>query len=387
MPRSRRVVLLCHAITLLPLLSVSAQAGAPLFLAPDAPQWQFEGNIGIAQMGGRQCLQMSGGQASIADLVLQDGIIDLQALTTGTRGFFGIAFRSDSLNGEYVYLRPHKSGLPDAIQYTPILNTGLNWQLYSGDGFTRAVDIPRDTWIPLRLEIRGTTARLFVGDTLKPALEMPDLKSGVRRGSVSLAVLMGTTCFSEVTVRALPDAPWQPVSPPMPAHILTSWQLSPSFEANSQPLEGPLTPAHLDSMTWEEVTAEAPGLVAISRHRMSPHPRVTFQSNFSTRLQPQPGSTVVFARTTINVDRAQLRKLHLGYSDEVTVFLNGIPLFRGRSAQSFRDPGFLGIMDVENDAVYLPLRAGRNELVLAVTELGGGWGFIARLAPDSTATP
>jgi hypothetical protein len=43
-----------------------------------------------------------------------------------------------------VYLRQHKSGRPDAMQHTPILNTGLNWQIYSGPGFTGAVDIPKD---------------------------------------------------------------------------------------------------------------------------------------------------------------------------------------------------------------------------------------------------
>jgi hypothetical protein len=52
----------------------------------------------------------------------------------------------------------------------------------------------------------------------------------------------------------------------------------------------------------------------------------------------------------------------------------------GSSAQTFRDPGFLGIVNPENDAVYLPLRRGSNELVLAVSELGGEWGFICRLA-------
>jgi hypothetical protein len=44
------------------------------------------------------------------------------------------------------------------------------------------------------------------------------------------------------------------------------------------------------------------------------------------------------------------------------------------------DPAFLGIVNPENDAVYLPLKEGRKELMLAVSELGGGWGFIARLA-------
>jgi hypothetical protein len=88
----------------------------------------------------------------------------------------------------------------------------------------------------------------------------------------------------------------------------------------------------------------------------------------------------LYARTNIESDRDHVKKLYIGYSDEVTVFLNGKILFRGRSAQNFRDPGFLGIVNPENDAVYLPLKKGGNELLLAVSELGGGWGFICRLA-------
>jgi hypothetical protein len=88
---------------------------------------------------------------------------------------------------------------------------------------------------------------------------------------------------------------------------------------------------------------------------------------------------LLYARTTIESDREQVKKLEIGYSDDVSVFLNGKILYRGRSAQSFRDPGFLGIINPENDAVYLPLKKGRNELMLALSELGGGWGFICRL--------
>jgi hypothetical protein len=88
---------------------------------------------------------------------------------------------------------------------------------------------------------------------------------------------------------------------------------------------------------------------------------------------------VVYARTSIDADRDQVRRLLIGYSDDVSVFLNGRILYRGRSAQGFRDPGFLGIVNPENDLVYLPLKRGSNELVLAVSELGGGWGFVCRL--------
>ena len=132
--------------------------------------------------------------------------------------------------------------------------------------------------------------------------------------------------------------------------------------------------------------AEPPGLVALYRYHDAPHPRVSFQSDFSTRLQPQPGMKVLYARTTIVADRAEVKRLAIGYSDDVSVFLNGKILYRGRSAQSFRDPGFLGIVNPENDAVYLPLKKGKNELMLALSELGGGWGFICRLEPLAAST-
>ena len=132
-------------------------------------------------------------------------------------------------------------------------------------------------------------------------------------------------------------------------------------------------------MPWQDVEAEPPGFVVINRYRESPHPDVTFANDFSKRLQPQPGMQVVYARTSIECERDEVKKLSLGYSDDVSVFLNGRILYRGRSAQNFRDPGFLGIVSPDDDAVYLPLKKGHNELMLAVSELGGGWGFIGRL--------
>jgi AraC-like DNA-binding protein len=64
---------------------------------------------------------------------------------------------------------------------------------------------------------------------------------------------------------------------------------------------------------------------------------------------------------------------------QVRVLRARTALFTGKSAWRFRDPDSNGIMDVENDAVYLWLKQGRNDLVLAVREYFGGWGFICRL--------
>jgi len=177
-----------------------------------------------------------------------------------------------------------------------------------------------------------------------------------------------------------PDAPWQRHPPAMPEGTLTRWSLSPAYDALARNLERPLTRAELGAIRWDEVQAEPPGFVVINRYRDSPHPNVSFQGDFSKRLEPQPGMKVVYARTRVDARRDQVKKLYIGYSDDVSVFLNGKILYRGRSAQGFRDPGFLGIVNAENDALYLPLKKGRNELVLAVSELGGGWGFVCRWA-------
>jgi len=66
------------------------------------------------------------GPAILKDVTLRDGVIDVDVATTADRGFFGLQFRiaDDGANAEWVYLRAHKSGYPDAMRYTPILNTG-----------------------------------------------------------------------------------------------------------------------------------------------------------------------------------------------------------------------------------------------------------------------
>ena len=362
--------------------SVCLRAQEKLEMPPDSPRWELQGEAKPAEYQGRKCLFLDGGAAVVKDFEMRDAVIDVDVSTPATRGFFGFQFRlsDEGANGEWVYLRQHKSGLPDAMQYTPILNTGANWQIYNGRGFTGAVDIPKNVWFHLRLAVSGAQAKLYVEDMDKPALVMDDLKSGVQKGQLALYVLTGATYFSNFRVQRTPDAPWQRHLPAMPSGTLIDWKLSPVYDALQRNLEQPLSEAESDALQWQDVEAEPPGFVVIYRYRQAPHLSVSFANDFSRRLEPQPGMKLVYARTTIDSDRDQIKKLYIGYSDDVSVFLNGKILFRGRSAQYFRDPGFLGIVNPENDAVYLPLKKGRNELLLAVSEIGGGWGFICRLS-------
>lgn len=290
-----------------------AHAQTPhLSVPPDSTRWDLQGQAKVVESHGRQCLLLDGGAAVLKDFEMRDGVLDVDVTTSATRGFFGFDFRidPDGANYDEVYLRPHKSGLPDALQYTPVLKTGRNWQIFSGPGFTNAVDIPKDEWFHLRLEVRGAQAKLYVGDMGKPALVMDDLKSNVQKGQVALYDLIGATCFANFTVTTLPDARWERHLPSMPTGTLATWGISASVDALARNPEKPLSSAEIDGMAWEEVQAEPPGFVVLSRYRDAPHPRVTFANDFSKRLEPQPGMKVVYARTRIDADRDQVRKLY-----------------------------------------------------------------------------
>ena len=96
---------------------------------------------------------------------------------------------------------------------------------------------------------------------------------------------------------------------------------------------------------------------------------------------------VVYARTTIDSDRDQVKKLAIGYSDDVSVFLNGRILYRGRSAQDFRDPALPRHREPGERRRLPAAEEGRaTSSCSRVSELGGGWGFICRLSSVEMAS-
>ena len=290
--------------TLISTAAARAQNSEALSLPPDSPRWDLQQQARVTDYLGRKCLMIEGGAAALKDFEMRDGVLDVDVATSARRGFFGFDVRidKDGVNCEEIYLRPHKSGRPDAIQYTPVLNRGRNWQLYNGPGFTSAVDIPRDEWFHLRLQLTRAQAKLHVKDMAQPALVMNDLKS-VQKGEIALFVLAGTTCFSNFEVRPTPDASWERHLPSIPPMTLTDWSISPAGDGLARNLEQPPTKAARDPIQWQEVEAEPPGIVVLYRYRQGPHPLATFQGDFSKRLDPQPGMKVLYARCTINSDR------------------------------------------------------------------------------------
>ena len=155
-----------------------------LFLAPDSPRWTLHGQAGTAEYLDQKCLALDGGAATVKDFVLRDGTIDstLQLRRSADFSESSFASRKTKRTPSGCISASTSRDCPMPCNTPPVLNTGLNWQIYNGPGFTGAVDIPQDAWFHLRLEITGAQAKLYAQNMKNPALVMSDLKSGVQKG-------------------------------------------------------------------------------------------------------------------------------------------------------------------------------------------------------------
>ena len=344
-------------VLLLILVLAAPVRGADVFTEE---HWDLEGGQVVEHLG-RQALK---GSAQLRGVVFENGVIEVDiAMKAGVRGYPGVVFRMQS-EGEYerVYVRPHRSPLyGDAVQYVAAFNAVDSWQFYNGPGASAAAPLPADRWVPLKIEVSGTQARVFVGESPQPALLIWELQHGHSKGGIALNT-GPTAFFSNFRWRADDDLSFNPAPQPF-AHpgFLREWELSQPLERRALDFESYPEAGTLDAAPWTKVTAEPDGLVDISR---------TFG-----RSGPEPDA--ILARTVIRSDRAESRRFRFGYSDEVALFLNGQPVYYGNSAYRSRDGSFLGIVGLF-DAVHLPLRQGDNELLLAIGESFGGWGFMVQ---------
>ena len=133
----------------------------------------------------------------------------------GARGFVGIAFRlqPDMKTYDAFYLRPTNGRVDDqerrnhATQY--ISHPDWPWfrlRRETPSRYESYVDLVPDEWTPIRIEVRGDKARLFVHGQEQPALVVNDVKSGASRsGAIALWIGPGTVAhFRNLTIRPTP---------------------------------------------------------------------------------------------------------------------------------------------------------------------------------------
>ena len=354
--------------------ALAPQQAAPI---PLDSAWELSGESRVEELRGHRAIRLRSGQAVRRDVSFEDGTIEFDLQVAPRRAFVFVQFRmADDGDYEEVYFRPHKSSLPDALQYDPVWHGEGNWQLFHGPDGTASYTFTHDAWTHVRLVVDGRRAALFLGAASKPAMDV-QLARDPAPGYLAFSSFVPdggppdggepAAAIANVIVRpgrghyAFPHLAPDSL---LPGHV-TRWQLSPPFAAAPGPV--PAAPSALlaAKARWPVFAAEPNGVLAIGRH-------LTKSDN--------PSATA--ARLVLRAQTPGLQRLELGYSDFVTVLVNGRPLFAGDSHYSFDRPRQEGLIGLWQAVLWLPLHRGDNEVLLLVSDVFGGWGLTARLDPS-----
>ncbi|MBK7871100.1 MAG: DUF1080 domain-containing protein [Saprospiraceae bacterium] len=352
-------------------------------------QWEFNTSTKtIEDFQGKPSLYLQG-VAYLKDVAFQNGIIEFDINLIERRAFAGVIFRiREGGNYEEIYLRPHQSGKPDAMQYTPVINGMSGWQLYhdqgkpgstnlndwkmeSVGGFNTPYVFPFEQWMHFKLVVAGTEAELYLNDEKEPILHINELKHGLTTGSIGIQSGTSPMRFANFSYTKTDNITLMKTAPKPAAlapNLITKWMISDAFGEKELENLTELTATFLKNRKWEVLNAERSGLANIS----------------TLRAQTNENNTVL-AKIEINSTKDQLKKLDLGYSDRARVYCNGVILYSGNNNNQVQDYRHLGTIGFYN-SIYLPLKKGKNEIMIAVSENFGGWGVQGKLEDKNDIT-
>ena len=344
----------------------------------DANHWYLADKSQFISYDGRKALA---GTAYLKDVSFLNGTIEVDIWITGATGFAGFIFRVQSFDDyEWCWLRTHKTdGLAaDGLQYAPAFKGATCWQFNGGPGGIGAVNVPKNQWVHMKLEFHDESATLYVKDMTNPVFTMDRLQLGLKKGSVGLQTFLrpGVQTYAnegiyfsnfayQIDETSKPVTPKEKIVPP---EVLAKWKLTPHYQIPDFDAVGIYPTDQLGQIkSWITPEVDGAGLVNITKYYGRPG---------GLGVGAKPDCAIL--RTYIESEQDQRIKMNFGYSDAAGIFLNQVPLFWGNSAFLSRNMTYGGWISF-NDAVFLDLKKGRNELLVVVAEVFGGWGFQARL--------
>lgn len=148
----------------------------------------------------------------IKGIDFKDGIIEVKVWSRllkdapeFSRGFIGLAFRISDSNSKFenIYIRPSNGRADDQVRR----NHSIQYYSYPNYKFDRLrkefperyesyADMELNRWIQLRVEVKGSQAKLFIDNNKQPSLLVTDLKHGPdASGAIGLWVDVGTEGF------------------------------------------------------------------------------------------------------------------------------------------------------------------------------------------------
>lgn len=338
-----------------------------------AQRWEANGELIFTSMAGSAhgMMTVKGGGAILKDLIFTDGTIEYDINEDGDeQETSGIWFHQrDPATAEYVYLRPSPAcpGSVECIQYAPVVQEKVQWDVYPE--YQASAPVHLHGWNHIKLVVSGKRMNVFVNAEATPSLQVGQLESDSASGQLQLR---GNASYANLVIT--PDAVegLVPTAAPDPTaadpRYVRHWQRSPASHI-AFGVEAALARMPL-AAPWHSIAAERKGFVNLSRHHGTPRGDID----------------LIWLKTTITSTRAQTKQVALGFARQVWIFADGASVYAGKNfyypATARTTP--LARMTLDNGAFALPLKPGKNEIIMAISnDLHGrghyGWGFEMRL--------
>ena len=317
-------------------------------------------------------------QLALKNQVFTNGTIEFDVELAGV-GFPGIGFRmsEDKKTGDNFYIRSFGKVSPFArttLQYAAILDGVSMWDL--SDEYQSGATVYQEGWNHVKLVVSGKQMKAYVNDMIHPALLIPELESRSESGGIMLTgnVIYANFKFTPNATEGLSPGAGMDIRS-NDTRYLRKWQVYGPLDFSFGKdiiiplisMNGSLNKSELpdSNAVWKPIEAENRSVINLSR---------IYKAGVNDQRR------LAWLKTTIVSEKAQIRTLNLGFSDEVWVFINGALLktdknYYGTPGQ--KDPA--GRCTIDNSSIQVPLKEGNNVIMIALTNYFYGWGIIARL--------
>lgn len=263
-----------------------------------------------------------------------------------TVGFIGLVFGAKNpTNYELVYLAPFE------LQYDPVMNGSMTWQIYNGPNYQKPLQDTRGTWHTLTLEVHPNRATVFLNNSIEPQLSINNLQHGNSAGRVGvwnyLPSYIRNLKIEEITIDTIN-------SDEIDFHVLkkatyvTDWLVSQPYKTDKP-----------DDWTWTPAKVEENGTLNINR------------------LYPAEVGSKVSVVSSFLLMEVKESILSLGFSDSIRLWINEEEIFHGDWL--WAPPKSDGRIRTSFKELPIKWRKGENTIRAEITHTEFfGWGLVMK---------
>ncbi|MEO6612402.1 MAG: hypothetical protein ABIT05_06675 [Chitinophagaceae bacterium] len=337
--------------------------------AQNSAEWKTTiGTLEEKEYLGRKAFFLNKGLAYLPASQFTDGVIEVDMATTLMSG---LAFRIDANhNYEEAYIRYPKSGYTDALQFGSVFNGEFSWQFFPE--YQAKVVYPADQWIHMKIIVEGDKAGIYLLNQDTAVLYIDSLRTGNKQGHIGVWALNGAY-FSNLNYR---KATGEEKLPAITKKLLYNpdaikkWWISGPVAFTEPPSDGVQT--SVASLKLEETISDPDGYLNINRYAKK---KIWGSSRNNS-------NDMVWLRYEWDENADGLKPFSFEYSNMCFIYFNDHKIFAGNNSFLLKGPFYRGDIDKQMKAntVFLPVKKGKNNLLVAVSGVTNGWGFMGQFA-------